>query len=101
MASDVEVFKKVLQDDSFGFFVLDDDEEKAVSIPAFCSFQWVNRDKNLIEISKKYPDVLFMLHTQEEDVEPTLHYYKNGKIQNAKVYVSYEQFDENKLKELE
>lgn len=61
--------------------------------------KWYNHDEDMIEISKLYPDVLFTLDGNGEDVGDIWRtYYKNGKMQETKAKFMFDEFDENKLK---
>ena len=97
IASDVEVLKKVWQEEiegtEFGDMDFDGTE---------CSYwaKWYDHNEDLINVSKKYPDVLFTLYGKgESSGDIWRKYYKNGKYQVAKAFISYEEFDEAKLKE--
>lgn len=60
--------------------------------------KWYEHEEELIEFSKKYPDALFKLSGEGEeagDIWQT--YFKNGKKQNIKAKVTFEDFDENKM----
>ena len=61
--------------------------------------KWCNHDEDMIEISKLYPDVLFTLDGNGEDVGDIWRtYYKNGKMQETKANIVFDKFDETKLK---
>lgn len=58
---------------------------------------WINDIDALLEISKRYPDVVFILYGESEDHGDWLTYYKNGKKQHSQKTMKFEMFDENKL----
>lgn len=63
------------------------------------SIKWYTADENMLEASKMYPDVIFELSgngEEKEDIWRT--YYKNGKKHDAKVSITFEPYDEEKLK---
>lgn len=67
------------------------------------STKWYEHDNDMIKISKKYPDLLFILTGVGEDFgegDCWRKYYKNGKYQYTKGRIEYEPFDPNKLQDL-
>lgn len=61
--------------------------------------KWYDHEDHMREISKKYPEVLFILDGKGEDSEDLWRdYYKNGLKQSARAVISYEEFDHTKLK---
>ncbi|MGI9570359.1 MAG: hypothetical protein ACR2PH_11620 [Desulfobulbia bacterium] len=60
--------------------------------------KWYSYHENMIEVSKDNPDRLFQLDRDgEEKGDIERRYYKNGKYQEVKVEVVYEDFDESKM----
>lgn len=52
--------------------------------------KWYDHDTDMINISRKFPDVTFILDgLGEDDDTPWRTYYKNGGIQEATVTISY------------
>lgn len=63
--------------------------------------KWYDHDKNMIELSKLYPDAIWQVDgVGEEDGDIWRTYYMNGKSQsaNTKVVVTYDEFDVSKLR---
>ena len=61
--------------------------------------KWYDHDKNMLTLSRTYPDRLFQLDgvgEEHDDVWRT--YYKDGKSHDAEVITTYEPYDESKLK---
>lgn len=62
-------------------------------------FQPKNYDSVFNEFSIKYPELLFTLIAQEdENGDIWVRYYKNGKCQFAPAIITFDEFDEKKLK---
>lgn len=63
------------------------------------SCKWYDHEKQLIAFSKEQPNWLFTLSgTGEESGDIWKKYFVNGKIQSAKAVITFEDFDERKLK---
>lgn len=63
------------------------------------SCKWYSHQKDMIEYSLRYPDTVFELSGEgEESGDIWKEYYKNGKVQVCKVVITFEKFDESKLK---
>ena len=61
--------------------------------------KWYDHRIDMIEFSKRFPDVLFRLHGEgEEGGDIWNEYYKNGQYQHCPVRMEYDDFDECKLK---
>jgi hypothetical protein len=61
--------------------------------------KWYDAEDDLREISKEFPEVLFELHGEGEDVGDIWNeYFKNGKVQYCKAEIVIPPFDESKLK---
>ena len=59
------------------------------------SCKWYDHDKQMREISKKYPETIFILEGEgEESGDIWKKYYLNGKCQVAKAEVIIPEFDE-------
>lgn len=63
--------------------------------------KWYDHEEDLKNFSKNYPDVIFILSGEgEESGDIWKKYFKNGKMQVAQAKISFEEFNENKLKQL-
>ena len=63
--------------------------------------KWYDHEENMCELSKLFPNVLFTLEGNGEDRDDIWReYYYNGKFQYAPAVITFDDFDENKLKEL-
>jgi hypothetical protein len=61
--------------------------------------KWYNHHEDMIALSKLYPNALFCLAgSGEESGDLWKAYYKNGKSQYCEVIMTYEPYDESKLK---
>ena len=61
--------------------------------------KWYESTNDLKAFSKRYPTVLFELKGEgEESGDIWTEYFLNGKSQRCKVIMTYEKFDENKMK---
>lgn len=58
------------------------------------SMRWYDHDKDMLELSKAFPDELFILHGEgEENGDLWNAYYKNGKMQVCHAEFTYPQPD--------
>lgn len=65
----------------------------------FKAIEWHNWEKDMLEFSKKYPDLLFQLNGEGEDNDDIwVAYFIDGKCQYSKVKLILDSFDINKLK---
>lgn len=61
--------------------------------------KWYNSDSDMREFSKKYPELVFEIHAEgEESPDITNYYYKNGLCQECPAVITFDKYDENKLK---
>ena len=61
--------------------------------------KWYDHDKDMKEISKKFPELVFELCGEgEESGDIWKKYYKDGKVQVCKAKITFDEFDEKKLK---
>ena len=59
--------------------------------------KWYDHEKDMIEISKENPHVLYMLGGIGEEHEHWQKYFSNGKMQVCKGEVVYQPFDPSKM----
>ena len=63
--------------------------------------KWYQHEKDMIKVSEKYPDIVWILDgIGEEGFDVWRKYFYNGKIQRANTSVVYDEFDQNKLMSL-
>ena len=63
------------------------------------TLKWYRHEEEMKELSNKFPDILFTLSGEGEDQGDLWRkYFKNGKMQKVDGIISYENFDEGKLK---
>lgn len=61
--------------------------------------KWYDMEESMINYSKKYPNIVFCIEGEgEESGDNWRHYFKNGKSQKVKAKITYEPYDESKLK---
>lgn len=68
--------------------------------PQFLSFnaKWYEYDSEMIQISLENPDVLYTLEGRGEEYDDLwINYYKNGKSQQTRAEIVFEDFNESKL----
>lgn len=62
------------------------------------SATWYDHDRYMLELSKCHPDVVFRLHGEGEGAGDLWDaYYKNGKMQECRARIEYDEYDEEKL----
>jgi hypothetical protein len=61
--------------------------------------KWYDHDEHMRQVSKANPETIFILEGEgEESGDIWKKYYLNGKRQEAKAIITFEPFDEKKLK---
>jgi hypothetical protein len=61
--------------------------------------KWYEHEEDLRKISKTFPQYMFTLEgIGEEAGDQWKEYYRNGKMQRCKVIMTFEKFDETKMK---
>jgi hypothetical protein len=60
---------------------------------------WYDHEKEMIELSKRWPDVLFSLHGEADSDDMWDKHFKGGKMQVCQAIITYEEYDEAKLVE--
>ena len=65
------------------------------------SCKWYESTNEILSFSKKYPNWLFTLTGEgEESGDMWKKYFLNGKVQEAKAKITFDEFDEKKLKKI-
>ena len=60
--------------------------------PFYDACKWYNHSEHMIQVSKKYPDAVFILSGEgEESGDLWKKYYKNGREQLAKAKITYDE----------
>lgn len=62
------------------------------------SSKWYEHESDMKAFSLQFPNHTFVLDGIGEDGERMRKYFRNGKMQDAKPILTYEEFDKNKLK---
>ena len=78
-----------------------EDAEYALNENGECnqSAKWYDSDEELKEFSKKYPSLIFSLkRAGEENGDICITHFKNGKMQECFAEITFDPFDESKLK---
>lgn len=61
--------------------------------------KWYSYENDMKELSKKFPNILFTLSGKgEESFDIWRRYYLNGKFQHCPAKITFDEFDETKLK---
>ncbi|CAM3634827.1 hypothetical protein [Mesobacillus zeae] len=74
-------------------YILDEDGNP------YDSCKWYDHEKDMRSFSKLYPDVTFVLSGEGEEAgDLWKKYFRNGKMHECSVFITYEAFDESKLR---
>lgn len=77
----------------------DDDLSYAIGDYSSDECKWYSHETAMRELSRKFQDVLFELSGVGEDSGDLWRkYFKNGEMQACPAQITYEQFDESKLR---
>lgn len=65
-------------------------------------YTWSKQDEHMCKFSLQYPDIMFSISGEGQQTNDTwITYYKNGKMQHCPAIVTYDDYDESKLKPYE
>lgn len=63
------------------------------------SVKWYGHEADMRSLSEKYPNIVFVLHGEgEENDDVWYKYFKNGKMQSCYAKITFDEYDENKLR---
>lgn len=83
---------KIIRENEEMSYALEEDGSTAESC------KWYDCDTDMLRISLKYPEVLFILSgTGEESGDIWRTYFKNGKMQHARAMIAFESYDPEKM----
>lgn len=61
--------------------------------------KWYEHEAEMKSLSEKFPDIVFSLHGEGEESEDVWYkYFKNGKMQECYAKITYDEYDESKLR---
>ena len=61
--------------------------------------KWYEHHEEMLELSKQFPEIVFCLHGDgEEQGDEWYCYYKNGKKQYCPAIITFDEYDESKLR---
>jgi hypothetical protein len=63
------------------------------------SVKWYDHEEDMLKYSKMHPNVLFeLIGNGEESGDQWKAYFKNGKMQSCPAIITFDEYDESKLK---
>lgn len=66
---------------------------------SYDAIKWYKHEDDMRQISSRYPDLVFALHGEGEEAEDVWYeYYKNGKVQSCPAKITFDEYDEEKLR---
>ncbi|MGG3890206.1 hypothetical protein [Metabacillus fastidiosus] len=88
-----DILEEIVENDPDTFYGIDTNEEPLDSV------KWYSHQEDMRKISKQYPDLVFKLSGNgEESGDMWIEYYKNGLMQNCHAKITFDEYDESKLK---
>lgn len=74
-------------------------ETNPMLVENYGTIKWYEHEKDILAISRRFPKILFILEGEGEDSgDIWKKYFKNGKIQVCKAKITFDEFDESKLR---
>lgn len=73
----------------------------AVGVDGDCldEVKWYEHETDMRKLSLQFPEIVFVLNGEGEENDDTWYkYFKNGKMQDCYAEITYDEFDESKLK---
>lgn len=88
-----DILGEIIDNDPDTFYGIDTNGESIDSV------KWYSHQKDMKEVSKQFPELVFKLSGEGEEAgDIWIEYYKNGKIQECPAKITYDEYDESKLK---
>lgn len=95
---DRHLIAEAIADDRDTFYGLDPQPGTPTTWGCYDAVKWYSSHEDMIEFSKKFPRVLFILSGEgEEPGDIWKNYYKNGKSQRTQAELKFAEFDPKKL----
>lgn len=61
--------------------------------------KWYYHEEDMKDLSLKFPEIVFVLRGEGEDNDDTWYkYFKNGKMQSCYAVITFDEYDESKLR---
>ena len=92
LGSHYETLSKIIENDRDTFYAVDECGEPVDSV------KWYDHERDMMRVSKDYPDLVFKLEGEGEEARDIwIKYFKNGKMQYCPAMITFEGYDEDKL----
>lgn len=89
----MDILEQIIENDPQTFYGLYKDGSPLDSV------KWYSHQEDMKQLSKQYPDLVFKLTGEgEETGDMWIEYHKNGKMQDCHAKITFEDYDESKLK---
>lgn len=93
----VEMKEKLISLDT-GYFHNIRDVDDLIYNDTYDIWSWYDHEEDMSKLSESFPNELFALYGRGEDNEEWIKYFKDGKSQTVYGVVSFDPYDESKLK---
>lgn len=68
----------------------------------YCEAKWYDYERDMCLLSRKFPDVLFVLHGEGADSDDLWDaYFQDGKVQRCPARIIYDEFSSDRLQPLD